>query len=65
MAGDGSLTAKISQDGVVRVIPVALVRSGVEQVFVSGLTDGDTLLTFGQAFVEEGDPVRLDMGPAS
>ena len=65
VAGDGSLTAKISQDGVVRVIPVALVRSGVEQVFVSGLTDGDTLLTFGQAFVEEGDPVRLDMGPAS
>jgi hypothetical protein len=49
----------------VRVVTVDLVRSGVEQVFVSGLTDGDTLLTFGQAFVESGDEVRLDMGSAS
>jgi multidrug efflux system membrane fusion protein len=62
VAGDGSLTAKVSEDGIVRVIPVELVRSGVEQVFVSGLSDGDTLLTFGQAFVEAGDTVRLDMG---
>jgi multidrug efflux system membrane fusion protein len=65
VAGDGSLTAKVSENGVVRVVPVDLVRSGVEQVFVSGLADGDTLLTFGQAFVEAGDTVRLDMGPAT
>ena len=65
VAGDGSLTAKVSENGVVRVVPVELVRSGVEQVFVSGLADGDTLLTFGQAFVEAGDTVRLDMGSAS
>lgn len=65
VAGDGSLTAKVSEAGIVRVVTVDLVRSGVEQVFVSGLTDGDTLLTFGQAFVESGDEVRLDMGPAS
>jgi hypothetical protein len=65
VAGDGSLTAKVSEAGIVRVVTVDLVRSGVEQVFVSGLTDGDTLLTFGQAFVETGDEVRLDMGPAS
>ena len=62
VAGDGSLTAKISENGIVRVVTVDLVRSGVEQVFVSGLTDGDTLLTFGQAFVEAGDAVRLDKG---
>ena len=65
VAGDGSLTAKISEDGIVRVVTVDLVRSGVEQVFVSGLADGDTLLTFGQAFVEAGDTVRLDMESAS
>ncbi len=65
VAGDGSLTAKVSENGVVRVVPVDLVRSGVEQVFVSGLDDGDTLLTFGKSFVEAGDTVRLDMGPAS
>jgi len=62
VAADGSLTAKISENGIVRVVTVDLVRSGVEQVFVSGLADGDTLLTFGQAFVEAGDAVRLDMG---
>ena len=53
VAADGSLTAKIDVGGTVQsVVPVELVRSGVEQVFVSGLADGATLLTFGQAFVE-------------
>ena len=65
VASDGSLTAKIDDAGVVRVKPVELVRSGVEQVFVSGLANGDRLLTFGQAFVEAGDPVRVLMEPKS
>ena len=65
VAGDGSLTAKTDDGGVVRVVPVELVRSGVEQVFVSGLTDGARLLTFGQAFVNAGDPVRVSPEPAS
>ena len=65
VAADGSLTAKIDQGGFVKVIPVELVRSGVEQVFVSGLSNGDTLLTFGQAFVEAGDPVRILAEPTS
>ena len=64
VAGDGSLTAKIDDGGTVRVVPVELVRSGVEQVFVSGLADGATLLTFGQAFVNAGDPVRVSSEPA-
>ncbi len=65
VAGDGSLTAKIDDGGTVRVVQVELVRSGVEQVFVSGLADGATLLTFGQAFVNAGDPVRVSPEPAS
>ena len=65
VAVDGSLTAKIDDGGTVRVVPVNLVRSGVEQVFVSGLADGDALLTFGQAFVNAGDPVRVSPEPAS
>jgi hypothetical protein len=65
VASDGSLTAKVDDAGVVRVKPVELVRSGVEQVFVSGLANGDTLLTFGQAFVEAGDPVLVLMEPTS
>ena len=65
VTSDGSLTAKVDDDGVVRVVPVELVRSGVEQVFVSGLANGDRLLTFGQAFVEAGDMVRVLMEPTS
>ena len=65
VAGDGSLTAKIDDGGTVRVVAVELVRSGVEQVFVSGLADGARLLTFGQAFVEDGDDVRVAPVPAS
>ena len=65
VTSDGSLTAKVNDDGVVRVVPVELVRSGVEQVFVSGLANGDRLLTFGQAFVEAGDMVRVLMEPTS
>tara|TARA_X000000950_G_scaffold257567_1_gene324192 strand:+ start:2109 stop:3395 length:1287 start_codon:yes stop_codon:yes gene_type:complete len=65
VAGDGSLTAKIDDRGTVRVVAVELVRSGVEQVFVSGLADGSRLLTFGQAFVEKGDDVRVSLVPAS
>ena len=65
VAGDGSLTAKIDDGGTVRVVPVELVRSGAEEVFVSGLADGATLLTFGQAFVNGGDPVRVSPEPAS
>ena len=65
VAGDGSLTAKIDDGGTVRVVPVELVRSGVEQVFVSGLADGAALLTFGQAFVNAGDPVRVSPEPTS
>ena len=62
---DGALAAKISQDGLVRVVPVELVRSGNERVFVSGLRNGDVLLTFGQAFVQRGDRVDVALEPAS
>lgn len=64
VAGDGSLTAKIAMDDKVQTVPVEMVRSGVEQVFVSGLPEGATLLTFGQAFVEAGDDVTVDLGSA-
>lgn len=64
VAGDGSLTAKIEVEGKVQTVPVEMVRSGVEQVFVSGLPEGATLLTFGQAFVEAGDKVATDVSAA-
>ena len=65
VAGDGSLTAKVSDSDTVRIIPVEMVRSGVERVYVSGLEDGMILLTVGQAFVDAGDTVNYALGDNS
>ena len=43
-------------------MPVEMVRSGVERVYVSGLQDGMILLTVGQAFFESGDAVKYVIG---
>jgi len=65
VADDGSLTAKIAVDGKVVVVPVDIVRSGAEQVYVSGLPDNAVLLTVGQAFVGAGAPVRFRLPSGS
>jgi len=65
VAGDGSLTAKVSESDTVRIIPVEMVRSGAERVYVSGLEDGMILLTVGQAFVDAGDTVNYALGDNS
>ena len=65
VSADGSLLAKISVDGMVQTVDVDMVRSGGEKVFVSGLPDGTTLLTVGQAFVEAGDNVDIVLETAS
>ncbi|MEK9610099.1 MAG: efflux RND transporter periplasmic adaptor subunit [Alphaproteobacteria bacterium] len=65
VAGDGSLTAKVSDSDTVRIIPVEMVRSGAERVYVSGLEDGMILLTVGQAFVDAGDTVNYALGDNS
>jgi hypothetical protein len=49
----------------VQTVDVDMVRSGGEKVFVSGLPDGTTLLTVGQAFVEAGDNVDIVLETAS
>jgi multidrug efflux system membrane fusion protein len=65
VAGDGSLTAKVSDRDTVRIIPVEMVRSGAERIYVSGLEDGMILLTVGQAFVDAGDTVNYALGDNS
>jgi len=46
-------------------VPVDIVRSGAEQVYVSGLPDNAVLLTVGQAFVGAGAPVRYRLASGS
>ena len=54
---NGDLTAKTVVDGKAVLVPVEVVRSGAEMVFVSGLPDNALLLTVGQGFVEDGAKV--------
>ena len=62
---NGQLTAKISRNNTVQLVPVDVVRTGSEIVYVSGLTDDMILLTVGQAFVSDGDPVTYSLAPTS
>ena len=62
---NGQLIAKVSLDGIVTNVPVEVVRTSPEMVFVSGLADGTILLTVGQAFVSEGEAVSYNMASAS
>ena len=62
---NGQLMAKVSQNDIVRLVPVDVVRTGSEIVYVSGLTDDMILLTVGQAFVSDGDSVTYSLAPAS
>ena len=62
---NGQLMAKVSQNDIVRLVPVDVVRTGSEIVYVSGLTDDMILLTVGQAFVSDGDSVIYSLAPAS
>ena len=62
---NGQLTAKISRNNIVQLVPVDVVRTGSEIVYVSGLTDDMILLTVGQAFVSDGDSVTYSLAPTS
>jgi len=62
---NGQLTAKVSRNDIVQVVPVDVVRSGSELVYVSGLADDMILLTVGQAFVSVGDSVTYSLAPTS
>ena len=62
---NGELTAKIAVDGKVVLVPVDVIRSGAELVFVSGLPDNAILLTVGQGFVEDGAVVIYKLASTS
>jgi len=62
---NGQLMAKVAIDDMVRQIPVEVVRSGSELVYVSGLDDNMILLTVGQAFVSVGDAVTYSLATSS
>ena len=59
---DGSLKVKlVDGNNVVKVVDVNLVRASGNMAFVSGLNNGDLMLTTGQAFVSEGEEVDVEL----
>ena len=59
---DGSLRVKIvNSSSIVEIVDVKLIRASGNMAFVSGLKDGDLMLTTGQAFVSEGEEITFEM----
>ena len=59
---DGSLRVKtVNSKNVVSIVDVKLIRASGNMAYVSGLNDGDLMLTTGQAFVSEGEKITFEM----
>ncbi len=59
---DGSLRVKVVNDeNVVSIVDVKLIRASGNMAYVSGLSDGDLMLTTGQAFVSAGEKITYEM----
>ena len=58
---NGQLSVKIVNDKLVKITPVKLLRTTGNFAYISGLNDGDILLTSGQAFLSEGEPVNFSI----
>jgi len=55
----GTLGVRTVEDGVVRFVPVRMIRDTATGVWLSGLPDMADVITVGQEFVTDGVPVRV------
>ncbi|MFW5655717.1 MAG: efflux RND transporter periplasmic adaptor subunit, partial [Roseicyclus sp.] len=55
----GQLGVRVVEDGVVRFIPVLMIRDTASGVWLSGLPEVADVITVGQEFVTEGVPVEV------
>ena len=56
---DGTLGVRIADSGVVRFVPVRMVRDTANGVWLTGLPDVADVIVVGQEFVTDGVPVRI------
>ena len=56
---DGQLGVRIVEDGIVRFVPVRMLRDTVRGVWLSGLPEVADVITVGQEFVTDGVQVRV------
>lgn len=58
---DGELGIRtVTDDNIVRFIPIEIIGDGNDGVWLSGLPDPARVIIVGQDFVRHGDPVRID-----
>tara|TARA_B100001057_G_C22822510_1_gene940001 strand:+ start:724 stop:1989 length:1266 start_codon:yes stop_codon:yes gene_type:complete len=62
---NGQLSVKVAVDNIVQTIPVKLLRTTGNYAFISGLKNGDILLTSGQAFLSDGEFVSFSFSGES
>jgi len=55
----GTLGLRLVEEGIVRFVPVRMIRDTANGVWLSGLPDIAEVITVGQEFVTEGTPVRV------
>ncbi len=55
----GNLGVKTIENEVVRFLPIEVVKADGDGIWTGGVPDEVTLITIGQGFVRDGDPVRV------
>ena len=58
---DGTLNAKVVENGKVQFKKVSIIKSDEDVVNILGLNDNDIILTKGQAFVQQGDNIQYKL----
>jgi len=56
---DGQLGVRVVEDGIVRFVPVRMLRDTANGVLLTGIADVADVITVGQEFVTDGVPVRV------
>jgi multidrug efflux system membrane fusion protein len=56
---EGRLGVRVVEDGIVRFVPVRMIRDTANGVWLAGLPETADVITVGQDFVTEGVPVRV------
>jgi multidrug efflux system membrane fusion protein len=56
---DGQLGVRIVEDGIVRFVPVRMLRDTANGVWLSGLPEVADVITVGQEFVTDGVEVQV------
>ncbi|NKX46407.1 efflux RND transporter periplasmic adaptor subunit [Roseicyclus persicicus] len=59
LSDDGALGVRIVEDGVVRFVPVRMIRDTATGVWLTGLPEVADVITVGQEFVTDGVPVQV------